>query len=113
MNSALRKPVRGLDVVGATNSHPALLAFFVGPALDVTLEHAVLEALLFVDRLGNVMEGDDAEQRRAFLHRDITLVPLDHGAAQLHHVEVRRRDQRVAYVDLSDLEVAELPLTLL
>src|SRR3989442_7926332 len=90
----------------------ALLALLVGPALDVALEHAVLEALLFVDRLGNVMERDDAEQRRAFLHRNITLVPLDHGAAQLHHIEMRSRDQRIAHVDLADLEIAELTLAL-
>src|SRR5262249_24814984 len=48
-----------------------LRRFLVRPALDVTLEHAVLEALLFVDRLCHVVERDDPEQRPSFLDRNV------------------------------------------
>src|SRR5438132_1181903 len=33
-----------------------LLPFFGGPALDVALEHAIFEALLFVNRFGDVVK---------------------------------------------------------
>src|SRR5215475_11184677 len=84
----------------------------VGPALDIALEHAVLEALLFVDRLGHVMEGDDAEQRPALLDRNVALVALEHDAPQLHDLEPGSGDDRIALVDLAHLEIAELPVPL-
>src|SRR6266496_2138954 len=61
--------------------------FFVGPALDVAFQHAVLEALLFIDRFGHVVKRYDTKQGRAVEHGYIAGVPFEHPAAKFHHVE--------------------------
>src|SRR6266702_3441542 len=99
-------------LTGCEKSSLTLFSLLVRRALDVALKHAVFEALLFVNRLGDVVEGHDPEQRPPVLHRNIARVPLEHQAAQLHHVDVRRRNQWIPDVDVIDLEIAELSLAL-
>ncbi len=48
-----------------------LLLVGVRPVLDIALQHAILEALLFVDRLGDVVKRHDTQQSRAVDDRDV------------------------------------------
>src|SRR5438067_1943880 len=75
-----------------------LLPFFVWPALDVAFQHAVLEALFFIDRFGHVVKRYDAEQGRAIDHGYVAGVPLEHAAAKLHDIEPGGGDQWIVYV---------------
>src|SRR4029079_13561404 len=95
-----------------TRAARPLLLVGVGPVLDIAFEHAVFEALLFVDRLGDVVERHDTQQGRAVDDRDVARMTLEHHPAQLHQVEAGSRGQRVVHLDIADLELAQLALPL-
>src|SRR3990172_1589449 len=79
----------------------------LGPVLDVALQHAILEALLFEDRLRHVVEGQHAGQGRAVHDRHVPDVRVDHHATQVVHLHLGADGLRLLHHHVLDLEPRE------
>src|SRR5262245_15507294 len=85
-NSAARSPRTlrldaGLD--GRGEESRSFSGFFLRPVLDVVLEGPVVKSGFLDDGVGDVMEGDHAEELIALAHRQVANVVLVHELAQV------------------------------
>src|SRR6266498_5885363 len=61
----------------------------LGPVLDIALQHAVLEVLLLEHRLGDVAEGNHADQLVAVHHRKVAGPGVDRSEEHTSELQSR------------------------
>src|SRR6266496_74398 len=102
----------GAPAAQPTHDPRAPYRSLLGPALDIALQHAVLEVLLLEYRLGDVAEGNHADQLVAVHHRKVAGPGVDHRAPQVVDFHGGARGHRIALHDVADFCVAERPSAL-